>query len=135
MKVLVPLLTGKENNPLFIEAFTVRVDEVILLQIVDKEFMSKTSAAIGEVRQLTKVMEEIRKAVGLKKKKCSEITEWGSTLKKLLALAVLQKIDKVFLIKENTSFFDEITKELKKNKIPFEAIELIEEQGVAGLEE
>ena len=125
MKVLVPLLTGKENNSEFIEAFTNKVDEVILLQIADKEFMNKTSAAIGEVRQLNKVMEEIRKAVGSKKKKCSEITELGSTVKKILGLAILQKVDKVVLVKENTQFFAEVTKELKKNKIPFEAVMLI----------
>ncbi|VVB75939.1 Uncharacterised protein [uncultured archaeon] len=127
MKVLVPLLTGKENNPMFIEAFTNKVDEVVLLQIVDKGFMSRTSSAIGEVRQFRTVMDEIKKIVGTKKKKCNEITEWGTTAKKILGIAVLQKIDKVFLVSDHTQFFEEVTKELKKNKVNFEAVEVIEE--------
>jgi len=128
MKVLVPLLTGKENSPMFIEAFTNKVDEVILLQIVDKDFMSRTSSAIGEVRQFRTVMDEIKKIVGTKKKKCNEITEWGTTAKKILGIAVLQKIDKVFLVSDHTQFFEEVTKELKKNKIKFEAVEVTDEE-------
>lgn len=123
-----PLLTGKENNPMFIEAFTNKVDEIVLLQIVDKDFMSRTSSAIGEVRQFRTVMDEIKKIIGTKKKKCNEITEWGTTAKKILGIAVLQKIDKVFLIADHTQFFDEVTKELKKNKIKFEAVEVVEEE-------
>lgn len=128
MKVLVPLLTGKENNPSFIEAFTNKVDEVVLLQIVDRGFMSRTSSAIGEVRQFRAVLDEIKKIVGTKKKKCNEITEWGTTAKKILGIAVLQKIDKVFLVEDKTQFFEEVTKELKKNKVKFEAVRVIEQK-------
>ncbi len=128
MKVLIPLLTGKENNKQFVETATAKVDEVILLQIVDKEFMNRTSTAIGEVRQFRTVMDDIKKAVGAKKKKCNELTEWGSTVKKILGIAILQKVDKVFLVKESTQFFEEITKELKKNKVVFEEIEIVEDK-------
>ena len=75
MKVLVPLLTGKEKDGAFIELFTSKVDLVILLQIVDKDFKNKTASAIGELRYLRTTMEEIKKVVGQKKKKCVEISE------------------------------------------------------------
>ncbi|MFA5126143.1 MAG: hypothetical protein WC462_04025 [archaeon] len=128
MKVLVPLLTGKENDKDFVEAFTFKVDEVVLLQIVDKDFMVKTSSALGEVRQSRTEMEEIKKIVGAKKKKCVETTEWGSTIQKILANAVLQKVDSVFLVKQRNQFFEDILKELKKNKIVCEVIEVKEQE-------
>jgi len=128
MKVLVPLLTGKESDKDFVEAFTSKVDEVILLQIVDKDFMAKTASALGEVRQSRVSMEEIKKVVGAKKKKCVETTEWGSTIQKILANAVLQKVDSVFLVKQHNQFFEDILKELKKNKIKCEVIEVKEKE-------
>lgn len=128
MRVLVPLLTGKESDANFIEAFTSKVDEVILLQIVDKEFMSRTSAAIGEVSQYRSVMEKIKKVVSSKRKKCVEVSEWGGTIKKILALAFLRKVDKVFLVKQDAQFFDEILAELKKAKVKVEIIEVADKE-------
>jgi hypothetical protein len=123
VKVLVPLLTGKENDKGFVEAFTKGVDEIILLQIVDKDFMSKTASAISEVRQSRALMDELKKIVGQKKKKCVEASEWGSTIQKIVGMAVLQKVDKVFLVKEKNQFFDDILKELKKNKVKVEVLQ------------
>lgn len=124
MKVLVPLLTGKENNEDFVSAFTNKVDEVILLQIVDKDFKDRTASAIGGMRITRVAMEEIKKIVGSKKKKCTEHIEWGSTLKKIHSIAILQKVDKVFLVKQENQFFEDILKELKKDKVAVEVIEV-----------
>jgi len=128
MKVLVPLLTGKEKEKSFVEAFTTKVDEVVLLQIVDKDFMSKTASALGELRQSKATMEEIKKIVGGKKKKCFELTEWGSTIQKIIAIFVLQKVDTVFFVKQENQFFEDILKELKKKRIKFEVIEVVEKE-------
>ena len=38
MIILIPLISGKEDNPEFINAITARGKKIILLQIVDKEF-------------------------------------------------------------------------------------------------
>ncbi len=125
VKVLVPLLTGKEKENDFVEAFTSKVDEIIVLQIIDKDFMNKTASTIGEMRQSRVVMEEVKKIVGLKKKKYSEATEWGSTINKIISLAVLQKVDKVFFVNQQNQFFGDILKELKKNKIQYEVIDVV----------
>jgi hypothetical protein len=129
VKVLVPLLTGKENDKGFVEAFTRGVDEVVLLQIVDKDFMSKTASALSEVRQSRVLMDELKKIVGQKKKKCVEASEWGSTIQKIVGMAVLQKVNKVFLVKEKNQFFDDILKELKKNKVSVEVLDVKAESG------
>jgi uncharacterized membrane-anchored protein YjiN (DUF445 family) len=127
MKVLVPLLTGKEKDKGFIEVFTSKVDEVVLLQIIDKDFMNKTASAIGEMRQSRAIMEEVKKIMAQKKKKYSEATEWGSTIQKIVSLAVLQKVDKVYLVNQSNQFFGDILKELKKNKVNYEVIDVVEE--------
>ncbi|MFA6064478.1 MAG: hypothetical protein WC746_01395 [archaeon] len=128
VKVLVPLLTGKEKESDFVEAFTSKVDEIVLLQIIDKDFMNKTASAIGEMRQSRAVMEEVKKIVAQKKKKYSEATEWGSTINKIISLAVLQKVDKVFFVNQKNQFFGDILKELKKNKIQYEVVDVVEKK-------
>jgi len=126
---LVPLLSGKESDPLFLSAATDKVDKVILLQIIDKGFMNKTSAAMGEVMHYSSVMREAKKAIGAKKKSCDEITEWGPTVQKILSIAILQKANKIFLVKQNNSFFDEVVEELKKNGLDPTVIDLPEPEG------
>lgn len=126
MKLLVPILTGRENEHIFVEAITSKVDQIILLQIVDKEFHSKAGSAIGEVRQLRIVVDELKKAIGAKKKKYDELTEWGNTIPKIISVALLQKVDKVVLVKQSNQFFDSILAELKKNKVAVEPISLPE---------
>ncbi len=124
MKILVPILTGRENEPAFIDAVCSKVDEVILLQIVDKDFHPKAGSAIGEVRQFRIVLDALKKEIGAKRKKYDELTEWGSTIPKIVSIALIRKADKVVLVKQDIQFFEDILKELKKNKVQFEVIDL-----------
>ncbi len=124
MKILVPLLSGRENDKLFIDALSKDAKEVVILQIVDKQFLPKAGAAMGEVRQFRIVADELRKAIGAKRKKFVEMTEWGITIPKIVSTALFQKVDKVYLVKQNTQFFGEITDALDDNKIKYELVEL-----------
>lgn len=124
MKILVPLLSGRENDKLFIDSFGKDVKEVVILQIVDKQFLPKAGSAMAEVRQFRIVADSLKKAIGAKKKKFFEMTEWGVTIPKIISTALFQKVDKVLLVKQSNQFFDEVTSALKKNKINFELIEL-----------
>lgn len=124
MIVLVPLLSGKENNDYFINELIKKADKIILLQIIDREFMNKTSAAMGEVMQFSTLLSEMKKKIGKKRKPCEEITEWGNTIKKILSIAIIQNVDKVVLFEQKNDFFEEIIKELKKNKIKYEIIQI-----------
>lgn len=125
MKVLVPIISGLEGEGLFVEAVTNKVDEIIILQVVDKEFHSNAGSAMGEVRQLRAVADELRRAVGAKKKKCVELTEWGSTIQKIVSVSLLQKPDRVYLVRQDNQFFDEITSALSKKKIKFEVVGVV----------
>ncbi len=126
MHVLVPLISGKENNEDFVNSITKGADKVTLMQIVDRDFMNKTSTAMGEVMQFSTIMSDMKKQIGKKRKNCQEITEWGSTIKKIISIAVMQKVDKVFFVEQDNAFFKEIINELKKNKINFETIKITE---------
>ncbi len=124
MKILIPLLSGRENDPLFINSIDKSVKEVVVLQIVDKQFLPKAGLAIGEVRQFRIVADGLRKALSLKKKKLIEMTEWGVTIPKIVSIALLQKVDYVLLVKQDTQFLEEVISGLKSKKIRFELIEL-----------
>ena len=122
MHILAPIISGREAEDEYVEAITKGADNVTLLQIVDREFMSRTSAAMGEVMQFSTIMSALKKKVGQKKKPCTEITEWGTTTKKIISISLIQKVDKVIFVEQKTAFFKEITDELKKNKIEFESV-------------
>jgi hypothetical protein len=128
MRVLVPLLTGKEKERSFLDSVTASCDEVILLQVVDKEFFSRAGSAIGEVRQFRIINDEIKKFLKQKKKKCAELTEWGTTVSKIVSISLIHKVDKIFLVKQRTQFFEDVLKELKKNKIDVEVVEVQQEE-------
>lgn len=133
MIILVPLLSGKEDNPEFINAITSKGKKIILLQIVDKEFLAKTSTAMGEVMQNHALLTKVKKSIQSKKKTVEEITEWGATIKKIFSIAILQKVDKVFLVKQKNQFFEDILKAMDKEKIPYEVIEVkVEEKKEKG---
>ncbi len=76
MKILAPLISGKEDSQEYINTITLRATKIILLQIVDKEFLAKTSTAMGEVMQHHALLTKVKKAVQSKKKAVEEITEW-----------------------------------------------------------
>ena len=128
MKILAPLLSGKENSPEYIDAITSKVDNIILLQIIDQDFMRETSKAMGEVMQFSNLMESMRKQIGLKRKKCEEITEWGHTVKKILSIAIIQQVDKVIFVDQDNKFFKDVLVELKKNKIAFETVKVVKKK-------
>ena len=124
MKILAPLLSGKEDAPEYIDEITNKVDSIILLQIIDRDFMRETSKAMGEVMQSSNMMENLRKQIGQKRKKCEEITEWGHTAHKIISMAIIQKVDKVIFVEQDNKFFKDMLSELKKNKIAFETVKV-----------
>ena len=124
LKILVPLLSGRENDKLFIDALCKEAKEVVILQIVDKQFLPKAGSAMAEVRQYRIVSDDLRKAIGAKRKKFLEMTEWGITIPKIISTAMFQKVDKVYLVKQSNQFFDEIINALKEKKIKFELVDL-----------
>jgi hypothetical protein len=126
MHILAPLISGKENCEAYIEGISRGAEKITLLQVIDRDFMNKTSAAMGEVMQFSSLLSELKRRMGQKRKSCQEITEWGHTAKKILSIALIQNVDKVVLIDQKNEFMKEILKELKKNKVTYDLVELPE---------
>jgi len=126
MKILAPLISGKESSQEYVDAITNKVDKIVLLQIIDKDFMTQTSTAMGEVMQSSTMMETLRQKIGQKRKPCDEITEWGHTVKKIISIALIQEVDKVIFVDQDNKFFKDMLAELKKNKIAFETVKVFE---------
>lgn len=122
MKVLIPLLTRKELNEEFLDKAVKGANEVVLLMVIDK----KDSLKASDISGATHFLEEVKKAIGKKRKKCEDLTEWGETTAKIKNTAILNKVDKISLLKQENQFFEELVEEIKKEKTLKNRIQLIE---------
>ena len=127
MKVLIPLVSKMENQADFIEEACTGAKEIIILLVIDTEAMQgEFGFASKEIMQGNKLMEDVKTLVGQKRKTAKDIIEWGSTLKKIENIAILQQVDKVVLKGMDNQYFqklvDELTADLKNEKISVETI-------------
>jgi hypothetical protein len=128
MKVLIPLLSRNELNEEFLEKALKGAHEIVLLMVIDKEDSPKAS----DISSSTHFMDEVKKAVGKKRKRCEEFTEWGETPTKIKNTAILNKVDKIVLLKQENQYFENLVEKLSqekeiKNKIEVIKAELIQE--------
>jgi hypothetical protein len=128
LKVLIPLLSGQENNPEFLEkALDGAKQLVVLLPIDTNAMVGRFGFAATEIRQGNLLSEEIRKAAEERGIACSEITEWGDTLSKIDHIAQLEKANCIRLLKQDNHYFRELLKKLKeKSRKKIETISLPE---------
>ncbi len=112
MKVLIPLLSKNELNEEFLDKAVKGANEVILLMVIDKEDSLKAS----DISSSTHFLEEVKKAVGKKRKKCEDLTEWGETTAKIKSIAIINKADKIALLKQENQFFEKLVEKLGEEK-------------------
>lgn len=122
MKVLIPLISRNESNPEFIDKAVKGTDEVLLLIVIDKDDSLKAS----DISSSTHFLEEVKKMIGKKRKKCEDLTEWGNTTAKIKSTAIINKVNKIVLLKQENQFFEDLIQELKKEKELKNKIQLIE---------
>ena len=131
VKVLIPLLSKLENNPVFLDRACEGAKEIIVLAVIDRSLMvGQFGFCASEMMAANDVMEEMRKAIGQKRKTCNDIVEWGDTLQKTVNIAKIHSVDKIFLARQDNKYFEEIAggleRELGKKKI--EIVEIREVQ-------
>ncbi len=122
MKVLIPLISKQELNEEFLDKAVKGANEVILLMVIDKEDSLKAS----DISSSTHFIEEVKKAIGKKRKKCEEFTEWGETTAKIKNTAIINKTDKIALLKQENQWFEDLIENLKKEKELKNRIQVIE---------
>lgn len=122
MTILMPLLSEKENDEKFLEQALKGTRDVILLIVVDTDSKEEFGFAASHIQSARAVMEEVTTAIGKQRKKYEDIIEWGDTQSKIVNLALLRKVDKVVLKKQENQYFDDLVKRLKKEKIDVKII-------------
>ena len=123
MKVMIPLLSKKENDLEFIEQALKGAKEVVLLVVVDNSIAeSDFGFALKQMAQANALLAEVKGIVGAKRKKATDILEWGNTAGKIANISKLREIDKVVLQMQKGKKFDELLAALKKEKIKYEVI-------------
>ena len=130
LKVLVPLISKREADPAFIETVASGAREIILLLVIDTAAMSgQFGFAAGEISHANALMQEVKGAVGKKRKTCDDVIEWGDTLTKVEHFALLRNVDKLFLVEQDNQFFKKLLNDLKEKlpKVKIETIRLAEE--------
>jgi len=120
--ILLPILSEKENNEEFLEKALKGTREVILLIVVDTESKEDFGFTTAHIHSARTTLEEIKITIGKKRKKCEDILEWGNTFNKIMNIALIKKVDKVILKKQENQLFEELVKNLKKEKIDVEVI-------------
>ena len=115
MKVLIPVISGKEASPAFLEQASKGAKSIIILFVVEPSMMS------SEISHGSAVMREMRDALGKKRKKCEEIMEWGDTIRKITGTARLNNICKVALM-GGIDLSSRVASSLEENGIAAEII-------------
>lgn len=116
MKRLIPILTGKENDPQFIKEVTDECDKLILLHVVQREEVEEVPAGFAgsRIKKGEDIMEEIAEEVGPYLE--VEINmEWGELERKLLAVAKINNVDEIWMKKSKQA--DELQDTLKDREI------------------
>jgi hypothetical protein len=114
-KVLVPLLSKRESNPLFIEKISSEAGGIVLLLVIDTKAMAGDFGfATGEIAVGNALMQKMKAALAKKKKECNDIIEWGDTSTKIEHLAQLHQVKKICLVKQGNHFYETLVKALKE---------------------
>ncbi len=116
MKVLIPLLSKKENSEEFLKKASEKAKEVVVFLPVDTSGAATSGFTMSEIAQGQRLLEEIKEKIGKMRKSCEGLLEWGDTSKNIDHIARLKGIERIALVKQDNEFFKELVKSLKKKK-------------------
>ncbi len=122
MKILIPVLSEKEDDPEFLEKASKGATDVILLVVVDPSPKERFGFAAGFLQKARGIMDNAKKLLGQKRKSVEDIVEWGDTQSKIINIALLRKVDKIVFYKQHNQYFNELVNRLIKEKIETEVI-------------
>lgn len=132
MKILLPILSGKETNKEFLKTACKAADEAVLVLVIDQDAMAgEFGFATNEIRRGNDLIEELKGKIRKKRIIVDDVVEWGNTARKIENIIKLKNADKVVLVKQKNDYFKKLVKELKKNvKIPIETIKIEEAEEI-----
>ena len=116
MKVLIPILSKKENNEEFLRKALEKAKEVIVFLPVDSSGATTSGFPMSEIASGQKLMDEITAKVGRMRKRSDSLLEWGDPVKNIDHIARLRGIERIALVKQENEFFKQTVKALKGKK-------------------
>ena len=122
MKILIPILSEREDDAEFLEKASKGANEIILLVVVDPSPKEKFGFAAGFLQKGRAVMEAAKKRLGEKRKTAEDIIEWGDTQSKIINIALLRKVDRIVFYRQQNQYFNGLVNRLIKEKIETEVI-------------
>ncbi len=130
MKILLPILSGKETNKEFLKVACKSADEAVLVLVIDQDAMAGVFGfATNEIRRGNELIEELKGKIRKKRISVEDVVEWGNTARKIENIIQLKNADKVVLVEQENDYFKKLVEELKeKVKIPIETIKIEEEK-------
>jgi len=129
-KILIPVLSKRESEKEFLEQLPENAKEIFLLLVIDTDTMlGKFGFAAGDIASGNALIQEIKKTLEKKGRKCIEAEEWGNTERKIMQLAQLKQADLIMLVKQENDFYKKLVKKItEETKIPTMEIVLSEKQ-------
>ncbi len=125
MKVLVPLLSKREAEPGFIETIASKAKEIILLVVIDTKAMTgQFGFATNEIAAGNALMQQVKLALGKKRKTCNDVIEWGDTATKIEHLALLHQVNRIYVVRQDNQFFKKLLHDMRE-KLPGIEIEAV----------
>ncbi|MCR4369084.1 MAG: hypothetical protein NUV67_04225 [archaeon] len=122
MLLLMPILSEGENDEAFLEQALKGANNVILLIVVDAHTNEEFGFATSHIQKARTILEQVKANIGKKRKHSEDLLEWGDTQNKVLNVALLRKVDKVVLRKQENHYFEELVKKLRAENLEVEVI-------------
>ena len=128
MKIILPILSGKETNKEFLKEACKGAEEAVLVLVIDQDAMAGVFGfATNEIRRGNDLIEELKSQIRRKRITVDDVVEWGNTARKIENIIQLKNGDKVVLVEQENDYFEKLIEELKaKVKIPIEIIKVQE---------
>lgn len=127
MRVLIPILTGEEDEERFIDEVMEEgeLEEVILLNVVKREEVGEVPAGYAgtKIKEAEDAMKKIKEQLPVNIE-VTENIEWGDPIKKIRIISKIKNTDKVLLKQSEKS--EEIKQSLEELGINTGIIEIEE---------
>ena len=99
LKVLIPVLSKREDSEEFLKEATVKAKEVLLLLVIDTRSSPSSGFTASEIAQGQKIMDSVNERIGKMRKSCESLLEWGDTMTRIDHTAKLRRVDSIVLLR------------------------------------
>ncbi len=121
--VLIPMLTGKEDQERFLSKVSEKNSRVVLANVIDSTRTNLSPQELeGSIQEKDKAMEEAAEFLRMKRVNVSTAEEWGKFPQKLVNIFKKEELDQVIVLNDGREETEQKIKELKSTELPVKVI-------------